>query len=49
MTKPMNTYVSNFDPNNLPWYERDGLMNWYEKCRCDDFLRKTNILRKQKQ
>ena len=38
MTKPMNTYVPNFDPNNLPWYERDGLMNWYKKCRCDDFF-----------
>ena len=41
MTTPMNTYVPNFVPNDLPWYERDGLMTWYDKCKCDDFLRDT--------
>ena len=41
MNNPMHTYVTNFVPNDIPWYERDGLMTWYNKCKCDDFLRGT--------
>ena len=33
-----NTYTSKFVPNNLPWYERDGLNTWYEENKCNDFL-----------
>ena len=38
----MHTYVTNFVPNDISWYERDGLMTWYNKCKCDDFLRDTD-------
>ena len=33
-----NVYIPNFVPNNLPWYERDGLNAWYEQNKCNDFL-----------
>ena len=33
MINPMHTYVTNFVPNDIPWYERDGLMAWYNKCK----------------
>ena len=26
-----NVYTPKFVPNNLPWYERDGLYTWYEQ------------------
>ena len=35
----MNTYVPKFVPDNLPWYERDGLITWYDQQKCEDFLR----------
>ena len=38
----MNSYVLKFVPKNLPWYERDGLMTWYNQVKCEDFLRDTN-------
>lgn len=38
----MHTYVTNFVPNDISWYERDGLMTWHNKCKCDDFLRDTD-------
>ena len=33
-----NTYIPKFVPNNLPWYERNGLNTWYEQNKCNDFL-----------
>ena len=33
-----NTYIPKFVPNNLPWYEKDGLNTWYEQNKCNDFL-----------
>ena len=59
MNNPINNYVPKFVANNLKWYERDGLLTWYDHCKCDDFLRDTdahfkdakidnfNIIRKQ--
>ena len=38
-TNNMNTYVPKFVPDNLPWYERDGLITWYDQQKCEDFLR----------
>ena len=38
----MNTYVPKFLPKDLLWYKRDGLMIWYDRCKCEDFLRDTN-------
>ena len=32
-------FIPKFVPNNLKWYERDGLETWYRKNKCDDFLR----------
>lgn len=31
MANTMNAYVSKFVPNDLKWYERDGLMMWYDQ------------------
>ena len=38
----MNSYVPKFVPKDLPLYERDGLMTWYNQRKCKDFLRGTN-------
>ena len=27
---------------NLPWYERDGPMIWYNQAKCQEFLRNSN-------
>ena len=35
----MNTYIPKFVPKDLPWYERNGLMIWYDQGQCEDFLR----------
>ena len=48
MSNPTNTYVPKFVPKYLLWYERDGLMTWYDQIKCEDFLRNVNIFRKQK-
>ena len=33
-----NVFVPKFIPNNLKWYECDGLNTWYEQGKCQDFL-----------
>ena len=33
-----NTFIPKFVPNNLLWYERDGLNTWYEQNKCNDLL-----------
>ena len=42
MSKPTNTNVPKFIPNKLSWYERNGLMTWYDKIKCENFLRDTD-------
>ena len=42
MAKPANSYVPKYVPENLPWFERDGLMTWYHQGKCSDFLRDAN-------
>lgn len=42
MSKLMNSYVPKFVPKDVPWYERDGLMAWYDEIKCEDFLRDTD-------
>ena len=42
MAKPTNSYVPKYVPENLPWFERDGLMTWYHQGKCSDFLRDAN-------
>ena len=38
-----NTYIPSYVPNNLKWFERDGLETWYKKNKCDDFLSNTDL------
>ena len=33
-----NNYIPPFVPQNLKWYERDGLMTWYDQSKCIEFL-----------
>ena len=39
MSSCSNNYVPEYVPPDLPWYERDGLMTWYDQAKCEDFLR----------
>ena len=38
----MNIHVPKVVPKNLPQYERNGLMPWYDQIKCEDFLRDTD-------
>ena len=42
MSNFSNTCVPKYVPDNLKWYERDGLLTWYDQCKCQDFLRDTD-------
>ena len=42
MSEPMNIYVPKFVPKNLPWYERDSLMTWYDQIKGEEFFRDTD-------
>ena len=37
-----NHFVPKYIPNDLPWYERDGLMTWYDQVQCQQFLEDTD-------
>ena len=37
-----NTYIPEYVPDNLKWYERDGLNTWYKKNQCNEFLEDTD-------
>ena len=37
-----NRFIPKYIPNDLPWYERDGLDTWYQQNKCNDFLRDTD-------
>ena len=37
-----NTFIPEYVPDNLKWYERDGLDTWYKKNKCDEFLEDTD-------
>ena len=34
----VNNYAPEYMPENLPWYERDGLLTWYDQVKCKEFL-----------
>ena len=34
-----NKLVPTFVPDNLKWFERNGLETWYRKNKCDEFLK----------
>ena len=42
MANKGNTYVPKFVPDNLSWYERDGLMAWFDQQKYEDFPRNTD-------
>lgn len=42
MAKYDNRYIPKFVPNNLKWYERDGLETWYLQNKCNDFINNTD-------
>ena len=37
-----NTFAPKFIPDNLKWYERDGLETWYQRNKCSEFLEDTD-------
>ena len=37
-----NHFVPKYVPNDFPWYERDGLMTWYDQVKCQQFLEDTD-------
>ena len=37
-----NTYIPEHVSDNLKWYESDGLVTWYKKNNCDEFLEDTD-------
>ena len=40
MSNCSNNYVAQYVPLDLPWYEKDGLMTWYNQVKCEDFEKK---------
>ena len=34
-----NHFVRKFVPRNLPWYEREGLLTWYEQTKSNNFYK----------
>ena len=37
-----NHFIPKYIPNDLAWYEKDGLDTWYLQNECNDFLRDTD-------
>ena len=37
-----NFFVPKAFSNNLPWYDRDGLMTWHDQVKCEEFFVDTN-------
>ena len=35
-----NKFIPTYVPDNLKWFERDGLETWYRKNKCDDLFRR---------
>ena len=44
-----NVFIHKYVPNNLKWYERDGLDTWYLQNKCNEFLEDTDLHLKQRQ
>ena len=43
--KKMNVatkYVPGFVPNDVKWYEKDGLLTWYDQMKYERFLQDVN-------
>ena len=37
-----NDFIPKYIPDNLKWYEKDGLETWYRKNKCEEFLSDTD-------
>ena len=37
-----NSYIPKYVPQNLLWYERDGLMTWLDQVKCEEMLANTD-------
>ena len=33
-----NRFVPTFVPKYFSWYERNGLITWYDQVKCEEFL-----------
>ena len=33
----VNKYIPEYTPNNLEWYERDGLLTYIDQLKCEEF------------
>ena len=42
MAKCDNKFIPKYVPNNLKWYERDGLETWHLQNKCNDFINNTD-------
>ena len=42
MAKYDNKFIPKYVPNDLKWYERDGLDTWYLQDKCNDFINDTD-------
>ena len=41
--KEDNVFIPQYIPNDLKWFETDGLDTWYLKNKSDEFLQKTDL------
>ena len=46
--KEDNVFIPQYIPNDLKWFERDGLDTWYLKNKSDEFLQNTDLHFKQR-
>ena len=37
-----NTFIPKYTPNNLKWYEKDGLETWFRQNKCNEILNNTD-------
>ena len=38
-----NVFIPKYVPQNLKWYEKDGLETWYRQIKWKEFLNNTNL------
>ena len=38
-----NVFIPKYVPDNLKWYEKDGLETWCRKNKCEEFLSNTDL------
>lgn len=44
-----NNFIPKYVPNDLKWYEHDGLDTWYLQNKCNEFLQDTDLHFQQRQ